>query len=201
MNLKSELQKEILKGFFRGDGNLRDEYGETTYRGVTTSWNLANQLFWLLIRNRIKPSFLIQNIKDKKPSWMIKIANAEGIKRLGDELIKVTERKNNVRFKELEDYFLVPIRKIEVVNYKGKVYNLEVEDEHSYVANFLVVHNCMPETTVRPILEKIHQETGIPFLSLSLDEQVAEAGIDTRIEAFVDVVKNYHKNKHRTSNI
>jgi predicted nucleotide-binding protein (sugar kinase/HSP70/actin superfamily) len=60
---------------------------------------------------------------------------------------------------------------------------------------------CMPETSVRPILEKIHQETGIPFLSLSLDEQVAEAGIDTRIEAFVDVVKNYHKNKHRTSNI
>jgi len=52
---------------------------------------------------------------------------------------------------------------------------------------------CMPESTVRPILEKIHQETKIPFLSLSLDEQVAEAGIDTRIEAFVDVVKNYHQ--------
>jgi predicted nucleotide-binding protein (sugar kinase/HSP70/actin superfamily) len=192
VNLKLGLQKEILKGFFRGDGSFKDEYGETTYRGVTTSWNLANQLLWLLIRNRIKPSFLIQNIKNRKPSWMIKIANAEGIKRLGDELIKVTERKNNVRFKELEDYFLVPIKKIEVVNYKGKVYNLEVEDDHSYVANFLAVHNCMPETTVRPILEKIHQETGIPFLSLSLDEQVAEAGIDTRIEAFVDVVKNYY---------
>ena len=51
---------------------------------------------------------------------------------------------------------------------------------------------CMPETSVRPILEKIHQESGIPFLSLSLDEQVAEAGIDTRLEAFVDVVRNYH---------
>ncbi len=54
---------------------------------------------------------------------------------------------------------------------------------------------CMPETTVRPILEKIHQETGIPFLSLSFDEEVAEAGIDTRLEAFVDVVKNYHESK------
>jgi len=60
---------------------------------------------------------------------------------------------------------------------------------------------CMPETTVRPILEKIHQETKIPFLSLSLDEQVAEAGIDTRIEAFVDVVKNYYHKKYQTSNI
>ena len=54
---------------------------------------------------------------------------------------------------------------------------------------------CMPETLVRPILQKIHQETGIPFLSISLDEQTAEAGIDTRLEAFVDVVKNYHENK------
>lgn len=53
---------------------------------------------------------------------------------------------------------------------------------------------CMPEVTVRPILERIHQQSGIPFLSISLDEQVAEAGIDTRLEAFVDVVRNYHKN-------
>lgn len=56
----------------------------------------------------------------------------------------------------------------------------------------LLPFGCMPETTVRPILEKIHKETGLPFLSLSLDEQVAEAGISTRIEAFVDVVENHH---------
>lgn len=56
---------------------------------------------------------------------------------------------------------------------------------------------CMPETTVRPILEKIHQDTGVPFLSLSFDEEVAEAGIDTRLEAFIDVVKNYHNNKFK----
>jgi len=55
---------------------------------------------------------------------------------------------------------------------------------------------CMPEISVRPILEKIHQESGIPFLSLSLDEQVAEAGINTRLEAFVDVVRNHYQNKN-----
>ena len=54
---------------------------------------------------------------------------------------------------------------------------------------------CMPEVSVRPILEKIHQESGIPFLSLSLDEQAAEAGIDTRLEAFIDVVRNHYKRK------
>lgn len=60
----------------------------------------------------------------------------------------------------------------------------------------LLPMGCMPEVTIRPILEKIHQELVIPFLSLSLDEQVAEAGINTRIEAFVDVVKNYHNKKN-----
>jgi hypothetical protein len=98
----------------------------------------------------------------------------------------------------LKDYFLVPVKKIESHDFKGKVFNLEVADDHSYVANCLAVHNCMPEVTVRPILEKIRQENSIPFLSLSLDEQVAEAGINTRLEAFADVVKNFHfkKKKH-----
>lgn len=59
----------------------------------------------------------------------------------------------------------------------------------------LLPFGCLPETTVRPILQKIHQESGIPFLSISLDEQVAEAGIDTRLEAFGDVVRNYHNQK------
>ena len=196
MTLEAPLQKEILKGFFRGDGCFTDKYGETTYRGVTTSKNLATQLFWLLVRNRIKPSFVEQHIKNRKLSYMLKIANAEGIKRLEDERLTVTNRKNYVRFRELKDYFLAPIREIETIDFEGKVYNLEVKDHHSYVANFLACHNCMPEVTVRPILEKIHLQSRIPFLSLSLDEQVAEAGIDTRIEAFVDVVKNYHQNKN-----
>jgi len=59
----------------------------------------------------------------------------------------------------------------------------------------LLPFGCLPEVTVRPILEKIHKESGIPFLSLSLDEQAAEAGINTRIEAFVDVIKNHYENK------
>jgi len=54
---------------------------------------------------------------------------------------------------------------------------------------------CMPEVTVRPVLERIHKESGVPFLSLSLDEQVAEAGIETRLEAFGDVVHSRFERK------
>ena len=59
----------------------------------------------------------------------------------------------------------------------------------------LLPFGCMPEIVVRPILEKIHKEKSIPFLSLSLDEQAGEAGINTRLEAFVDVIKNHYNNK------
>jgi intein/homing endonuclease len=44
------------------------------------------------------------------------------------------------RFNELE--YGSKIRKIEKYNYKGTTYNLEVEDDNSYIANGIVVHNC-----------------------------------------------------------
>jgi predicted nucleotide-binding protein (sugar kinase/HSP70/actin superfamily) len=52
---------------------------------------------------------------------------------------------------------------------------------------------CMPEVTVRPILDKIRQEKNIPLLSLSLDEQTGQAGLQTRLEAFVDLIKSRQK--------
>jgi predicted nucleotide-binding protein (sugar kinase/HSP70/actin superfamily) len=60
----------------------------------------------------------------------------------------------------------------------------------------LAPFGCMPETTVRPILEHIHLDTGIPFLSLSFDEQIGEAGVNTRLEAFADVVMNHFKSNY-----
>lgn len=48
---------------------------------------------------------------------------------------------------------------------------------------------CMPEVSIRPILQKVSRDSAIPFLSISLDEQAAKAGIQTRLEAFVDLIK------------
>ena len=47
-----------------------------------------------------------------------------------------------VRVIKTKDYFLLPIRSIEEKDYVGPVYNLEVEEDHSYTANFLAVANC-----------------------------------------------------------
>ncbi|EGO61748.1 acyl-CoA dehydratase activase-related protein [Acetonema longum] len=48
---------------------------------------------------------------------------------------------------------------------------------------------CMPEVVVKNILPRVSQDTGLPVLSLAFDEQTGEAGVITRLEAFVDLLR------------
>lgn len=48
---------------------------------------------------------------------------------------------------------------------------------------------CMPEIVAKNILPQISDELGIPVLSLAFDEQSGEAGLVTRLEAFVDLLR------------
>lgn len=54
---------------------------------------------------------------------------------------------------------------------------------------------CMPEIVAKNILPKVSSDMDIPVLSLAFDEQSGEAGIVTRLEAFVDLLK-YRRLKH-----
>jgi predicted nucleotide-binding protein (sugar kinase/HSP70/actin superfamily) len=62
-----------------------------------------------------------------------------------------------------------------------------------------VVHvcptGCMPEISVRPILRKIGQDTGIPILECSFDEHTSHVGVVTRLEAFVDILYDRRRKK------
>lgn len=49
--------------------------------------------------------------------------------------------------------------------------------------------SCMPEIVAQNILPKVSKEEDIPVMSLVLDEQTGKAGYITRIEAFIDLVK------------
>jgi hypothetical protein len=48
--------------------------------------------------------------------------------------------------------------------------------------------NCAPEVVVDNIFLALKQDLGVPILSLSFDEQTSEAGLATRLEAFVDLL-------------
>lgn len=48
---------------------------------------------------------------------------------------------------------------------------------------------CIPEINAMPILQKISNDYSIPIMYLTFDEQTTSTGINTRIEAFYDMLK------------
>jgi len=54
---------------------------------------------------------------------------------------------------------------------------------------------CMPEVSVRPILRKVSRDKDIPILQFSFDEHTSAVGVATRLEAFVDVLKERRRRK------
>jgi predicted nucleotide-binding protein (sugar kinase/HSP70/actin superfamily) len=56
-----------------------------------------------------------------------------------------------------------------------------------------VVHilpfTCMPEVVAQAILEGVARDREVPILSLVVDEHTAEAGFQTRLEAFTDLIR------------
>ena len=48
---------------------------------------------------------------------------------------------------------------------------------------------CMPEIISKSILPQISKEYDMPVLSLTIDEQTGEAGFQTRLEAFIDLLE------------
>jgi len=47
---------------------------------------------------------------------------------------------------------------------------------------------CMPEIVAASLLPEVGRDLGLPVLSLFLDEHTGEAGLQTRLEAFVDLI-------------
>ena len=63
----------------------------------------------------------------------------------------------------------------------------------------LMPFSCMPEIVSQNILTKVSREEDIPVMTLVLDEQTGKTGYQTRIEAFIDLVKR-KKIQHNRNN-
>ncbi|NLW16092.1 MAG: CoA protein activase [Firmicutes bacterium] len=54
---------------------------------------------------------------------------------------------------------------------------------------------CMPEIIAESILPTISRDYGIPVLTVTLDEHAGEAGLVTRLEAFVDMLQERRRSR------
>ena len=142
MLLEPKLQLELIKGYFRGDGHYNKDKKDKRYTLATVSPYLAYQTVWLLLRNYIKPEISKRTPLNRKIAYFLRLWKGD-IEKIEQEKIKGIRRTYQHCIKT-ENYIFVRIKKIIKENYNGKVYNLSVEEDNSYVSNFMAVHNCFP---------------------------------------------------------
>jgi len=56
---------------------------------------------------------------------------------------------------EDEHFYYVPVRAVSQRSYRGPVYNLEVEEDHTYLAGFVVTHNCQNWVTSQALRDPV----------------------------------------------
>lgn len=64
----------------------------------------------------------------------------------------------------------------------------------------LAPFTCIPEIVAKSILPRVSRDFNIPVLSLTIDEQTGRAGVETRLEAFVDLLRQRREQMEARSN-
>jgi len=147
IHLNINKQRYLLEGIFKGDGHLRKKRnnGGSEYILETSSKILSEQVFTMLLRFNVVPGYKVIKPRHKNESIQYKISlfTQDIIKVFPN--IKYRIDNSKVTYKKgfiLDNFALLPIVQITKEHFRGFVYNLTVEDEHSYTANFLAVKNC-----------------------------------------------------------
>ncbi|MDD4979702.1 MAG: radical SAM protein [Candidatus Omnitrophica bacterium] len=146
MYLPFNKQKELLKGLFRGDGHLRIREGGkggSEYILQTVSTSLANQVVAILLRNKAIPRSRMIIPSNKKYSQVYDISLSRyDIGHIFPDVILPKVRMEYRHGFVLNNYVMIPIKKALKSDYKGMVYNLEIDKDHSYAVNNVAVKNC-----------------------------------------------------------
>ena len=142
-NSEKRLLLELIKGAFRGDGYLKPKQKiNNYYLGIelsTISKFLAWQYRNILMKNNIKCCLN----KDKDTNVYNLLINGKNGNELAKQFFnKETHYNSYVRGFRAKNFLYCRISKITKINYKGFVYNLEINNNPSYLANGIIVHNC-----------------------------------------------------------
>ncbi len=155
----------FLAAYAEGDGH-RTKGGMIV--AATVSRVLALGLAWLALKTGHFPS-----IRVKRQPREGKILGRTV--RLAPNQFHLTWSEGPSRrrwLREDERYFYVPIHRIRQYRYDGFVYNLEVEEDQSYLAEFVSTHNCQNALTSQAMRDPL---MGVPPQDVTPAEVVAAA--------------------------
>ncbi len=137
-------QRELLKGLWLGDGWVDAQRARASYK--TISKTLREQLKLLLLRQGIVPSvYTTPARKGHREAYSIFVTSARDYERLMEILGVKPKRLPAGKPPSTvigQNFVMVPVADIKTFEYDGPVWNLEVEDVHSYVSECAILHNC-----------------------------------------------------------
>jgi len=118
------LRMAFHSGLYAGDGTKKLSE-KIKYSYTTTSIALSNQILFLNYLENEFPIFFHGKPKNRKECFTISISDGKF--------------KDYV---ETDNDFRIPIRNIDIVKYKGNVYDIEVANGESFLTEAGEVHNC-----------------------------------------------------------
>lgn len=143
--IKSEpLLWELLRSVFLGDGTFSSD-GQRVLRYSTVSYELALDIQMLLMRLGIVSSFRSAKSRTEYTIavYETELQNIPFITSFCPNFSAETTKKKNNNYISTDDYLAIPVKTLTTI-YRGDVYNLEVEFDHSYCTTVGAIHNCMP---------------------------------------------------------
>lgn len=135
MDLPKELLERFLDGYMSGDGCVQED----KYYASTVSKKLVYGLGTVVQKLYSTPYTIKYSKKPDKTKIMGREVNQRDSWQI--QFRKQTKKQQDGKY--IEGMLWMPVRKLEYdENFEGEVYNFEVADDNSYVANNLTVHNC-----------------------------------------------------------
>ena len=127
--------QSFIDAYIEGDGH-RYENGKVSV--TTVSRELAYGIAWLALRLGYLPSLY------DAPMTEAGMVQNRQVKRSPHQYTVVWYENADVVRKLVltSDHYLIPIRSVTFSDYEGHVFNMEVDEEHNYLANFFLVNNC-----------------------------------------------------------
>ena len=163
MSWSTDLHLDIIGAWINGDGTL-GKAGHTA--GVTTSYDLACQMHMLMarcgvfariearvgsksvdVRDVVGGVPVRDEVTGKLPWYTVTVGRLESAAFLG-RTDKVAAASDQGRMMHAsDDHIMFKVTSVGSDAYTGWVYDMEVEEDHSYVVEGVAVHNCNVEHT------------------------------------------------------
>lgn len=136
LNLPKDLAEAFLNGYMTGDGS----FSRDVYKATSISQNLIMKLQLLIAKVYKTSSNVYFSTRPDKHIIEGRIVNQHNTYSISFH--KEFRKQNNSYVDTENNIIWYPIREIEKLDVYDTVYNLEVEEDNSYVANNAIVHNC-----------------------------------------------------------